>query len=108
MATVVKEYQCANCIDKITIYQHHSETTELCPNCSGPIEQVISAPIIAKVGGPRTVGTQIEQNNKRNPLTREKIFGHDAEKKQNQKERLRKISKLDSSGMKNFLEKGTL
>jgi putative FmdB family regulatory protein len=108
MALVTKEYGCDVCIKKFEVFQNHTETLDKCPTCGSNVEQIISAPIIAKVGGPRTIGSQIELNNKRNPLTREKIFGVDAEKKQKQRERLNKISKLDSSGMKNFLEKGTL
>lgn len=108
MGNVFKEYSCPKC-GHIEIYQHHSKQSKKCPECSSPIERLISKPIVAKDGGPRTVGSQIELNNKRNPLTREKVFGVGAEKKIKEQERLKKIAKLDSpEKVKKFVEDGTL
>lgn len=108
MANVIKEYQCSKCDVKFEVFQNHKETTRKCKTCGGKVEQVISVPLVSKMGGPRTIGTQIEQNNKKNPLTREKIFGVDAEKKIKAQERMQKIQRLSGDGLKNFIEKGTL
>lgn len=108
MGNVFKEYNCPNC-GNIEIYQHHTSQSKKCPTCKAQIERLISKPIVAKDGGPRTVGSQIELNNKRNPLTREKVFGVDAEKKIKEQERMKKISKLDTpEKLKKFVEDGTL
>lgn len=108
MANVIKEYGCKSCGAKFEVLQRHDHVTKKCKFCKKKVEQIISAPIISKLAGPRTIGSQVEQNNKRNPLTREKIFGVDAEKKAKARERMQKIQKLDANGMKNFIEKGTL
>ncbi|HEY9705939.1 MAG TPA: zinc ribbon domain-containing protein [Allocoleopsis sp.] len=108
MAFVTKEYRCETCGD-FEEFQQHNVVLKKCPKCgSKEIERIISVPLVAKDGAPKTVGSQIELNNKRNPLSREKAFGPDAEKKLKAKERMDKIQKLDSNGMKNFIEKGTL
>jgi putative FmdB family regulatory protein len=108
MANVIKEYQCNSCGLKFEVFQNHKQTTKKCKTCGKKVEQVISMPIISKAGGPRTIGTQIEQNNKNNPLTREMIFGPDAEKKIKAQERMKKIQKLSGDKLKDFIEKGTL
>ena len=105
MAIVTKEYSCEKC-GIISCEQHHEETTEVCWKCGGEIEQYISAPLVAKLGGPRTVGSLIEQNNKNNPLTREKKFGVGAEKKLAQKEKLAKIARMTPEQKKKYIETG--
>lgn len=108
MANVIKEYGCNFCGEKFEVFQHHTKVTKRCKNCGKKVEQIISAPIISKLAEPRTVGSLIELNNKKNPLTREKIFGVDAEKKAKARDRMKKIQKLSGDGLKNFIEKGTL
>lgn len=107
MANVYKTYRCINC-GEFEILQYHKDILEVCPTCDCYVDRLLSKPIIAKDSAPRTVGSLIELNNKRNPLTREKQFGVDAEKKMKQKERLDKISKLSGDGLKNFIERGSL
>lgn len=107
MANVYKTYRCVNC-GEFEILQSHKDILEVCPKCDCYVDRLLSKPIVAKDSAPRTVGSLIELNNKRNPLTREKKFGVDAEKKMKEKERLNKISKLSGDGLKKFIEKGTL
>lgn len=108
MALVTKEYHCETCGD-FELLQNHKEQLKRCPKCdSMEVERVISRPLISKDGGPRTIGSLIEQNNRRNPLSRERAFGIDAEKKMKAKERMEKIQKLTPEQTKKFIEKGTL
>lgn len=105
---VVKEYLCDNC-GNVEFLQSHKEIYKKCPNCkSKNIERTISSPIVAKDAAPRTIGSQIELNNKRNPLSREKTFGVDAEKKLENQSRLKKIANLNPEQMKKFIEDGKL
>lgn len=105
MATVIKEYRCENCGD-ISKESHHDEVIEKCWVCGASLDQLICAPAIAKMGGPRTVGAMMEQNNKRNPLTREKHFGVGAEKKMAQEAKLKKIAKMTPEQKKKYIETG--
>lgn len=107
MALVTKEYDCPKC-GLIEIFQSHKEQSKKCPTCKSPIERIISKPLIAKDSAPRTIGSQIDLNNKRNPLSREKAFGVGAEKKLKEQERMRKIQNLTPEGKQRFIEKGIL
>jgi len=107
MALVTKEYNCPNCGD-IEIFQTHTEISKKCPTCKAKIERVISRPLVAKDGGPRTIGSQIDLNNKRNPLSREKAFGVGAEKKLEAQSRMKKIQRMTPEQKKKFIETGNL
>ncbi len=108
MSLVIKEYFCENCGDFEDLQQHNKMHTR-CPKCdSAEIERLISKPIVAKDGGPRTIGSQIELNNKRNPLTREKIFGPDAEKKMKQREKMEKLQNMSTEQKNKYIETGQL
>ena len=108
MALVTKEYRCETCGD-FELLQNHEEQLKRCPTCDSiEVERIISAPVVAKDGGPKTIGSLIELNNKRNPLSRERAFGVDAEKKMKAKERMKKIQNLTPEQTKKFIEKGTL
>lgn len=104
---VTKEYLCENC-GEIEIVQSHKQTSKKCPTCKAKIERVISAPIISKLNEPRTIGAQLDLNNKKNPLSREKALGVGKQKKLEKESRMKKISKLTPSGMKRFLNDGIL
>lgn len=106
---VIKEYECEKC-GLLEDLQSHSEVHSKCWICgSKNIERLISKPLISKDGGPRTIGSQIDLNNKRNPLTRERAFGPDAEKKLKAQERMKKIQNLDTpEKMNKFIRDGTL
>lgn len=91
---VTKEYECPKC-GPIEIEQVHNRIAHKCPTCKSPIERLIGLPIISKLGDPRTVGSQIELNNKRNPLTREqRVGGSDMEKKLKYREEVSKWGQM--------------
>lgn len=105
---VIKTYRCDNC-GEYEVPEHHNETHDICELCGQlPAERIITAPIVAKDGEPRTVGSLIERNNKRNPLTREKQFGDLTEKKLEKQSRFQKINKLSPEQKKKFIETGRL
>lgn len=106
---VIKEYECDNC-GIIEDLQAHDKTHKKCWKCgSKKLERLISKPLISKDGGPRTIGSLIDQNNRRNPLSRERAFGPDAEKKIKAQERMKKIQNLDTpEKMNKFIRDGTL
>lgn len=105
---VEKEYRCENCGD-FTEIQKHTETYERCPRCeSREIDRLISLPIMSKDNSPRTLGAQIDLNNKRNPLSREKALNGQTEKKTKYQEKISKISRLDNEQKKRYVEKGIL
>jgi putative FmdB family regulatory protein len=108
MAIVTKEYNCQTC-GEFELLQSHNDVLKRCPKCdSMEIERILSAPLVAKDGAPRTIGSQIDLNNKRNPLSREKAFGVGAEKKIKAKERMKKIQNLTPEQTRKFIERGTL
>lgn len=108
MALVTKEYFCENC-GKMEFLQNHKEIHVRCPKCNSiEIERTISAPVVAKDGGPRTIGSQIELNNKRNPLSREKAFGVGAEKKIKAKEKMQKLQRMTPEQVNKYIERGTM
>lgn len=76
-----------------------------CWECgSKQIERIITPPIVSKDGAPRTVGSYVARQNKRNPLTREKRFGEITEKKLSAEMRLRKISKMTPEQKQKYIE----
>lgn len=108
MAFVTKEYLCQTC-GEFEILQSHTEQLKRCPTCNSiEIDRIISRPLIAKDGAPRTIGSQIDLNNKRNPLSREKAFGPDAKKKLEARERMEKIQKMTVEQKQRFIERGTI
>lgn len=108
MALVTKEYRCETC-GEFELLQSHTDVLNRCPVCNSiELERVLSAPVVAKDGAPRTIGSQIELNNKRNPLSREKAFGPDADKKLKARERMKKIQNMTPEQTKKFIEKGTI
>jgi putative FmdB family regulatory protein len=108
LAIVEKEYLCENC-GEFSEFQQHSEVYKKCPKCkSKNIERLISKPLLSKDNEPRTIGSQIDRNNKRNPLTREKIFGVGAEKKLEKESYYKKIAGLTGEAKERFLKDGTL
>jgi len=108
LALVTKEYLCESCGD-IEFLQNHTEIYEKCPICNGDLERLISGPIISKLCDPRTVGSLLELNNRRNPLSRERAFGVGAEEKLNAQSRTQKIQAINTNKqMRDFIEKGIL
>ncbi len=104
---VIKQYFCETC-GGFEELQNHKEIHSRCPKCDSlEIERVITPSLVVDKT-PRTVGSMIEQNNRRNPLTREKLFGVGAEKKIKAQEKMKKISELSPQGIKSYVEKGIL
>ena len=105
---VIKEYECENC-GIFEELQSHNKVHKKCPTCkSTNIERLISKPLLSKDNAPRTIGSQIDQNNRRNPLTREKIFGVGAEKKLEKESYYKKIAGLTGAAKERFLKDGSL
>jgi putative FmdB family regulatory protein len=106
MTIVIKEYECPNC----GLFEHAQQhTTQLkkCPTCkSKEIERMISAPIVAKDAAPKTVGSLIDRNNKRNPLTREKQFGEITEKKLDRGNKMQKIARMTPDQKRAYIDRG--
>lgn len=107
MSLVFKEYMCENC-NVIEILQQHNKTSNKCPDCGAEIERLISRPLISKVGGPRTIGSQIELNNKKNPLAREKAMGEVTEKKLEGEAKFRKLARATPKQKQRYIEEGKL
>lgn len=107
MANVTKTYECPKCGD-IEIFQSHKTTSKKCPTCKSKIERVITAPAVAKDGNPRTFGSMIERNNKRNPLEREKVMGVNADKKLAAESKMRKLAKASPEQIKKYVETGNI
>lgn len=104
MTIVIKEYLCPNC-GEIERSQEHDQISRKCWICKSPeIERRISVPIFSKDGAPRTIGSFVARQNKRNPLTREKRFGEITEKKLSAETRLRKISKMTPEQKRKYIE----
>lgn len=103
---VDKEYECDKC-GIVTILQQHNQISKKCPQCkSKNFERRISSPALAKLNEPRTIGALIDQNNKKNPLTREKTFGPDMQKKLDAQERFNKINNMSPEQKKKWIETG--
>ena len=107
MSTVIKTYECPECGD-IEIVQSHTEISKKCPECKSIIDRVLSAPLVAKDGSPKTVGGLLDKNNKRNPLEREKIMGDVTEKKLDAISRSRKLATASPEVIKRYVETGIL
>lgn len=107
MATVIKTYECPKCGD-IEITQSHTTTSKKCPTCKSKIERVLSAPMIAKDSAPKTVGTLMEQNNKKNKHKREKVMGEITEKKLEKESHMRKLANASPQQVKRYVETGIL
>jgi len=106
MTLVTKEYNCVNCGD-FEVMQQHKEQLKKCPTCkSKEIERLISAPLVAKDGAPRTVGSLIDKNNKKNPLTREKQFGEISEKKLDRGSKIQKIARMTPEQQNTYIRTG--
>lgn len=104
MTIVIKTYRCPKCGD-IERSEEHTSMARKCWECgSKQIERIITPPIVSKDGAPRTVGSFVERNNKRNPLTREKQFGNITEKKLEKESRLRKISRMTPEQKQKYIE----
>lgn len=105
---VIKNYRCPKC-GEYEVDENHNETHKKCKICKKEkVERLLTAPIVAKDGEPRTVGSLIDRNNKRNPLTREKQFGDLNSKKLEKQSRFNKINKLSPEQKKTFIETGRL
>jgi putative FmdB family regulatory protein len=109
MTEVIKEYECESC-GNFEIWQDSSEMLEKCPECGGDVERLISLPLISKLDEPRTIGTQIERNNKRNPLTREKMLGSEADfqRKAEQRAKNRKINSMTDQQKNEYIKTGKM
>jgi putative FmdB family regulatory protein len=107
MALVTKEYLCKNC-DVIEIFQQHDKTSKKCPNCKAKIERLISKPLVAKDGSPRTIGSQIELNNKNNKYAREKAMGETTEKKLAGESKFRKLSNASQQQKQRYIDEGVI
>lgn len=107
MAIVVKTYDCPKC-GAIEITQGHKEQSKKCPTCKSQIERTLSAPLVAKDAGPRTVGSLMEQNNKKNKHEREKVMGEITEKKLAKQAHFRKLANATPEQKKRYIEQGIL
>lgn len=107
MATVIKTYECPKCGD-IEITQSHKAVSKKCPTCKSKIERVLSAPMIAKDSTPKTVGSLMEQNNKKKKHEREKAMGEITEKKLEKESHMRKLANASPQQIKRYVEKGIL
>lgn len=108
MAFVTKEYECENC-GVIEIFQKHTSISKKCPTCNAEIERLISKPLVAKDGSPRTVGSQIEINNKKNKYAREKAMGGEAaEKKLAAETKWKKLYNATPEQKQKYVEDGTI
>lgn len=106
MTIVIKEYECENC-GIFECYQQHTSQLKKCPTCkSKNIERLISAPIVAKDAAPRTVGSLIDKNNKKNPLSREKQFGEISEKKLDRGSKIQKIARMTPEQQNTYIRTG--
>lgn len=104
---VIKQYSCETC-GELECLQSHKEVFSRCPKCDSiEIERVISPSLVVDKT-PRTVGSMIEHNNRKNPLTREKIFGVGAEKKIKDQEKAKKIAALSPEGKIKYINEGKL
>lgn len=103
---VDKEYECDKC-GVFSILQEHNQISKKCPKCkSKNFERRISSPAVSKLNDPRTIGSLIDRNNKRNPLSREKAFGVDAEKKLAAKDKFEKINRMSPEQKQKWIETG--
>ena len=111
MAKVIKEYECEIC-GPFEVEIRHDRQCRKCPKCkSTKIERLISRPVISKTAGPRTVGSLIEQNNRKNPLTREKIMGQSESehtKKSEQASKMRKLANMTPEQTEKYIHTGKM
>lgn len=107
MANVIKTYDCPKC-GAIEIVQNHKEVSKKCPTCKAKIERTLCAPLVAKDAGPKTVGSLIEQNNKKNKLTREKTMGDITERKLSRETHFRKLANATPEQKRRYIERGIL
>jgi putative FmdB family regulatory protein len=107
MAIVTKTYDCPKC-GAIEIMQSHKEQSKKCPTCKSKIERTLSAPMVAKDSAPKTVGTLIEQNNRRNKHGREKAMGDITERKLERESHFRKLANATPAQKRRYIEKGIL
>ena len=107
MANVIKTYDCPKCGD-IEILQSHTKESKKCPTCKSKIERVLTAPMLAKDGKPRTVGKLIELNNKRNKRGREEAMGGISEEKLAKESHMRKLANASPAQKKRYIETGIL
>lgn len=109
MAKVNKEFRCDSCdpvFDFEKIVKHTVRSTK-CPKCGSKSESLISLPSVSKMADPRTVGSLIERNNKRNPLTREKIVGSQEDmKKADQQKHMRDLTRMTPEQKQRYIETG--
>lgn len=107
MTDVIKTYDCPKC-GGIEILQQHTEQSKKCPTCKSAIERIISAPMLAKDSAPRTVGTMMERNNKRNKHGREQSMGKINEQKLSKESHMRKLANASPAAKKRYIETGIL
>lgn len=107
MANVVKTYECPKCGD-IEILQLHTEESKKCPTCKSEIERVLTAPMLAKDSAPRTVGTMMERNNKRNKHGREQALKGISEQKLAKESHMTKLANASPAAKKRYIETGIL
>lgn len=107
MADVIKTYDCPKC-GGIEILQHHTKESKKCPKCKSEIDRVLTAPMLAKDSAPRTVGTMMERNNKRNKHGREQALNGINEQKLAKESHMRKLANASPSQKKRYIETGIL
>lgn len=105
MAQVIKTYECPEC-GIIEREEAHTSCAKKCWICKSKVDRIISAPIVSKDGGPRTVGALMDRNNKKNPLAREKRFQSAPTKESPQAAKLRAISKMTDAQKAAYIETG--
>lgn len=107
MAIVIKEFHCEKCDNTFEDHVKHTVRSKKCPTCKTKCESLISLPSISKMGGPRTVGALMEQNNKKNPLSKEKALGskEDLKKMEHQKH-MKDLARMTPEQTKRYIETG--
>jgi putative FmdB family regulatory protein len=111
MATVIKEYECEDC-GPFEVETKHDRQCRKCPKCkSTKIERLISRPVISKMSGARTIGSLIEENNRKNPLTREKVMGQSESehtKKSAEAQKMRKLATMTPEQTEKYIHTGKM
>lgn len=107
MAIVTKEYLCTSCEKEFEIDIQHDKNRKKCIHCGKhTLERIISCPIISKVGGPRTLGTLMEKNNKNNPLSREKAVGSENDEKFKWQQKVEKLKRMSPDQKEKYIRTG--
>ena len=110
MATVIKIFHCYDCETEFEVSINHKINKHECVECSSENTEVMLQPaIIAKVGGPKTLGSLAEENSKKNPLTKEKVFEKsENHEKVKEKAKIDKLGRMTKDQQRKYIETGKM